>query len=65
MVDVEGFAREEVARWMIGRGYATGHGDSLGDLLAELEWQAAERGVRSAQHQNGKGPAQRSGPSKG
>lgn len=62
MVDVEGFALEEVARWMIGHGYATGHGDSLGDLLAELEWQAMERGVRSAAATKEKGP-DRSRPS--
>lgn len=35
--------KEQVARWMISRGYATGHGDTIEDLLAELEWQAAER----------------------
>ena len=35
--------RETVANWMINRGYATGHGDTIEDLLAELEWQVAER----------------------
>jgi len=35
--------REEVARWMMERGYATGHGDTVEDLLQELEWQVAER----------------------
>ncbi|NBW12894.1 MAG: hypothetical protein EBR82_33205 [Caulobacteraceae bacterium] len=34
--------REKVAAWMMGRGYATGHGDSTEDLLQELEWQIAE-----------------------
>ena len=34
--------REKVARWMMGRGYATGHGDSIEDLLKELEWQKQE-----------------------
>jgi SOS response regulatory protein OraA/RecX len=35
--------REKVARWMVERGYATGHGDTIEDLLKELEWQVAER----------------------
>jgi sulfur relay (sulfurtransferase) DsrC/TusE family protein len=35
--------REKVAHWMVERGYATGHGDTVEDLLKELEWQAAER----------------------
>ena len=34
---------EKVARWMIRNGYATGHGDTIEDLLEELEWQIAER----------------------
>ena len=34
---------EKVARWMIRNGYATGHGDTIEDLLTELEWQIAER----------------------
>lgn len=28
--------REKVAAWMIERGYATGHGDTIEDLLEEL-----------------------------
>ena len=47
--DLERFAvliaaeeREKVARWMIRRGYATGHGDSIEDLLKELDWQVQE-----------------------
>ena len=35
--------REKLAAWMIERGYATGHGDTVEDLLKELEWQIAER----------------------
>ena len=35
--------REKVANWMVERGYATGHGDTVEDLLKELEWQVAER----------------------
>ena len=35
--------REKVAAWMMGRGYATGHGDSTQDLLNELDWQIREQ----------------------
>ena len=35
--------REKLAAWMIERGYATGHGDTIKDLLKELEWQIKER----------------------
>ena len=35
--------REKVAAWMIQRGYATGHGDSVEDLLQELDWQIREQ----------------------
>ena len=48
--DLERFAalvaaaeREKVAAWMIQRSYATGHGDTIEDLIKELEWQVAER----------------------
>jgi hypothetical protein len=34
---------EKVAQWMVERSYATGHGDTIEDLLTEIEWQAAER----------------------
>ena len=34
---------EAVAKWMIDQGYATGHGDTIEDLLKELEWQIRER----------------------
>ena len=34
--------REKVAKWMLRNGYATGHGDTTEDLLAELDWQFAE-----------------------
>jgi len=53
IVGFEGFAnfsnlvaaheREKVAQWMVERGYATGHGDTIEDLLTEIDWQAAER----------------------
>ena len=38
--------KQELAKaivWMMDKGYATGHGDSVVNLLQELEWQAAER----------------------
>ena len=35
--------REKLAKWMISRGYATGHGDTIEDLLRELDWQIEER----------------------
>ena len=36
-----------VAEWMIRNGYATGHGDTVDDLLKEMEWQSAERAIRA------------------
>ncbi|MDE2471081.1 MAG: hypothetical protein KGL35_20635 [Bradyrhizobium sp.] len=39
---------EQVARWMISNGYATGHGETIEDMLAELEAQAKERGAAEA-----------------
>jgi hypothetical protein len=38
--------REKVAAWMIERGYATGHGDTIENLLKELEWQVKERELK-------------------
>jgi hypothetical protein len=35
--------REKVAQWMVERSYATGHGDTIEDLLTEIDWQSAER----------------------
>lgn len=34
--------KESLARWMIDHGFATGHGDTLDDLLKELTWQVQE-----------------------
>lgn len=46
LVDPEDYAkrtaRKIVARWMLTNGFATGHGDSLYDLLRELEGQVNE-----------------------
>jgi hypothetical protein len=39
--------REKVARWMMERGYSTGHGDTTEDLLQELDWQIAENWNRA------------------
>ena len=35
--------RNKLAAWMMRQGYATGHGDTIKDLLKELEWQIDER----------------------
>ena len=36
-------SKEALAQWMIQRGYATGHADSMEDLLQELDWQISEK----------------------
>ena len=33
----------KVAEWLMQRSYATGHGETIEDLLAELDWQIAEK----------------------
>ena len=38
--------RNKLAQWMMAKGYATGHGDTVEDLLKELEWQIAENWTR-------------------
>ena len=38
---------KRVAEWIIAHGYATGHGDTVEDMLNELEWQAKDRGART------------------
>jgi len=35
--------REKVVHWMMLKGYATGHGDSIEDLLTALKWQIEDR----------------------
>ncbi len=40
-------SKEILAQWMIQHGYATGHGDTMEDLLAELDWQIAENWTRA------------------
>ena len=34
---------EKLAQWMMERGYATGHADTIEDLLQELDWQIREQ----------------------
>jgi hypothetical protein len=34
--------RNKLAAWMIAQGYATGHGDTMEQLLDELRWQVRE-----------------------
>jgi hypothetical protein len=34
--------KETLAQWMMQRGYATGHGDTIEDLLVELDMQIVE-----------------------
>ena len=36
-------AREQLASWMIERSFATGHGDTIDDLLIELDGQIKDR----------------------
>ena len=36
-----------IVRWMMNRSYATGPGDTITDLLNELDWQAQERGWKT------------------
>lgn len=33
----------KIAEWMMARGYSTGHGDSIEELLEELDWQITEK----------------------
>ena len=39
--------KETLAQWMMQRGYATGHGDTMEDLLEELDWQILENWNRA------------------
>lgn len=40
--------REQIAAFMIRNSFATGHGDTLADLLSELEWQVKARAALPA-----------------
>jgi len=35
--------REVVANWIMNKGFATGHGDDIVDLLDQLQWQIEEK----------------------
>ena len=35
--------RNKLAAWMMSQGYATGHGDTIEELLQELDWQVREQ----------------------
>lgn len=39
--------KETVVKWMMAHGFATGHGDSVADMLNELAWQIDERVARA------------------
>lgn len=41
-VPPEASDRELLARWMTAHSFSTGHGDTLAELLKELEWQVKE-----------------------
>lgn len=41
-------AQAELSAWMIAHSFATGHGDTVEDLLKELEWQIAELRSKAA-----------------
>lgn len=38
--------RNKLAGWMMAKGYSTGHGDTVEDLLNELEWQVIDLAQR-------------------
>ena len=42
-------AMELLAAWMIHNGFATGHGDSISELIRELDWQLREERRRHDQ----------------
>ena len=39
--------KETLAQWMMQHGYATGHGDTMEDLLVELDIQIVENWTRA------------------
>ena len=42
-----GDEREGIAKWMSANGLATGHGDTIDDLLSEAAWQIKELRARA------------------
>lgn len=43
---------EQLSQWMLQNGFATGHGDTLQDLLGELSWQIDEIRANRANRAN-------------
>lgn len=41
--DAIAIEREKLAKWMMQHEYATGHGETIEDLLEELKWQIKEQ----------------------
>ena len=39
--------KEKLAQWMMAHGYATGHGDTIEDLLVELDIEIVDRWTRA------------------
>lgn len=39
--------RNKLAAWMMAKGYATGHGDTVEDLLHEVAWQTRESELKA------------------
>ena len=52
--------KQTLVAWMISHGFATGHGDTVEDLLKELAWQMEEE-VRQARQEEAKWWLRRSG----
>lgn len=46
-------AMEKICKWMTAKGYATGHGDTIEDLLNEIDGQAREAALRRPEHKDG------------
>lgn len=46
------YYREELARWMVANGFATGHGDTFENLLGELRWQVEEMRANAIQYRH-------------
>ena len=42
-IDMDAHAREVVAKWIISKGYATGHGDTVEQMLDDVMFSVVER----------------------
>jgi hypothetical protein len=47
MTGIPAELRAAICDWMAVNGYAIGHGDTIKELLDEINWQAVERGRKS------------------